>query len=32
MSQQELFQGSSSPKEQFPDHEEAHYRPRFWST
>lgn len=32
MSQQELFHGSSSSEEQFSDDEEAHYRPRSWST
>ena|SRR5437016_160327 len=32
MSQQELFHGSSFPKEQFPDDEKTHYRPRSWST
>jgi hypothetical protein len=32
MSQQELFRGSSSSEEQFPDNEEAHYRPRSRST
>jgi len=32
MSQQELFRGSSSSEEQFPDNEEAHYRPHSRST
>lgn len=32
MSQQKLFRGSSSSEEQFPVDEEAHYRPRSWST
>jgi hypothetical protein len=32
MSQQELFRRSSSSEEQFPDNEEAHYRPRSRST
>jgi hypothetical protein len=32
MSQQELFRGSSSSEEQFPDNEEAHYHPRSRST
>ena len=32
MSQQELFRGSSSSEEQFPDNEVAHYRPRSRST
>jgi hypothetical protein len=32
MRQQELFRGSFSSKEQFPDNEEAHYRPRSRST
>src|SRR2546421_3042144 len=32
MSQQELFHGSPSPEEQFPDDEETRYRSRSWPT